>query len=208
VKELNLEIENCNDCPYCNISLYGGFIYKCVRPQREKDSVFNLNSHKKELSLNLKLDIPSDCPLSNKKDPGAKVGTGIILIKDKKILLGKRKNTGVGSGTWGLPGGRVDFGERAEDTAVREVKEETDLNVEKITFLTYSDDVYENEHWVTLFYITSHFTGVLENKEIDKCEEWKWFNVNCLPKNCFSGLKKVVSMYKSMIFLLGIKENT
>jgi mutator protein MutT len=197
VKELNLEIKSCKGCPYSCPSSNDGYYFYCKHPQQLINNGRNcLYQYGEEKILN-------NCPLPNKKDPGAKVGTGIILIKDNKILLGKRKNTEVGSGTWGLPGGRVDFGEKAENTAIREVKEETNFNVEEITFLTYSDDVYENEHWVTLFYITSHFTGVLENKEIDKCEEWKWFDINKMPKNCFSAIKEVISNYKAMILLLG-----
>jgi 8-oxo-dGTP pyrophosphatase MutT (NUDIX family) len=60
-----------------------------------------------------------------------RVGTGII-VRDERgwILLEKRRDCGL----WGLPGGRIEPGESVREAAVREVKEETGLDV-KITRL-------------------------------------------------------------------------
>jgi len=61
----------------------------------------------------------------------------VIIEHEGGIVLIKRKNEPLG---WALPGGFVDYGERIEDAAVREAKEETDLNVELLRqFHTYSD---------------------------------------------------------------------
>jgi ADP-ribose pyrophosphatase YjhB (NUDIX family) len=60
----------------------------------------------------------------------------IIELDDRKIILIKRKNFPVG---WAIPGGFVDYGESLEDTAIREAKEETGLDVTLIRQLhTYS----------------------------------------------------------------------
>jgi ADP-ribose pyrophosphatase YjhB (NUDIX family) len=68
----------------------------------------------------------------------------IIEIESKGIVLIKRKNPPYG---WALPGGFVDYGESLEEAAVREAKEETDLNV-KLTgqFHTYSDPARDPRH--------------------------------------------------------------
>jgi len=68
----------------------------------------------------------------------------IIEIESKGIVLIKRKNLPYG---WALPGGFVDYGESLEEAAVREAKEETDLNV-KLTgqFHTYSDPARDPRH--------------------------------------------------------------
>ncbi len=61
----------------------------------------------------------------------------IIEIESKGIVLIKRKNPPYG---WALPGGFVDYGESLEEAAVREAKEETDLDANLIEqFHTYSD---------------------------------------------------------------------
>jgi ADP-ribose pyrophosphatase YjhB (NUDIX family) len=68
----------------------------------------------------------------------------IIEIQSKGIALIKRKNPPYG---WALPGGFVDYGESLEEAAVREAKEETDLDVELIgQFHTYSDPARDPRH--------------------------------------------------------------
>jgi ADP-ribose pyrophosphatase YjhB (NUDIX family) len=68
----------------------------------------------------------------------------IIKIESKGIVLIKRKNPPYG---WALPGGFVDYGESLEEAAVREAKEETDLDAELIgQFHTYSDPARDSRH--------------------------------------------------------------
>ena len=68
----------------------------------------------------------------------------IIEIESKGIVLIKRKNPPPG---WALPGGFVDYGESLEETAVREAKEETDLDVRLIgQFHTYSSPRRDPRH--------------------------------------------------------------
>lgn len=59
-------------------------------------------------------------------DARVRVGTAVIVIDDAgRLLLEKRSD----SGLWGLPGGRVESGESLVESAVREVREETGLQV-------------------------------------------------------------------------------
>jgi ADP-ribose pyrophosphatase YjhB (NUDIX family) len=68
----------------------------------------------------------------------------IIEIKSKGIVLIKRKNPPYG---WAIPGGFVDYGESLEEAAVREAKEETNLDVKLIKqFHTYSDPIRDPRH--------------------------------------------------------------
>ena len=65
-------------------------------------------------------------------------------MESKGIVLIKRKNPPCG---WALPGGFVDYGESLEEAAVREAKEETDLDVKPIRqFHTYSDPARDPRH--------------------------------------------------------------
>jgi ADP-ribose pyrophosphatase YjhB (NUDIX family) len=60
------------------------------------------------------------------------------------IVLIERKNPPYG---WAIPGGFVDYGESLEETAVREAKEETGLDVTLVTqFHTYSDPKRDPRH--------------------------------------------------------------
>jgi ADP-ribose pyrophosphatase YjhB (NUDIX family) len=68
----------------------------------------------------------------------------IIEIEAKGIILIKRKNPPLG---WALPGGFVDYGESLVEAAIREAKEETDLDVKLDKQLhTYSDPERDPRH--------------------------------------------------------------
>ena len=57
-----------------------------------------------------------------------------------KFLLGRRLGSH-GSNTWALPGGHLEFGESFEECAIRETREETDLEIESVQYLTTTNDV-------------------------------------------------------------------
>ncbi len=63
--------------------------------------------------------------------PMLSVGATVAVLKDGKLLLNLRSDTG----TWGIPGGAIELGETLEQTAARELKEETNLSAEGFTFL-------------------------------------------------------------------------
>ena len=80
-----------------------------------------------------------------------RAGMGIFIFKNGKFLMGKRLNTH-GDNTWSIPGGHIEFGETFEDTAKREVKEETDLEIDNIRFGAVTNDYFlkENRHYITI----------------------------------------------------------
>ena len=70
-----------------------------------------------------------------------KVGVGVIIVKEGKILLGKRKNAH-GEGTWCPPGGHLELGESYEECAKRETFEETGLQIKNLQFITATNDIF------------------------------------------------------------------
>ncbi len=114
------------------------------------------------------------------------VGVAVIIIKDNKVLLGKRKNTH-GEGTWSLPGGHLEFNESIEECARREVLEETGIKIKNIRSGPYTNDIFleEGKHYVTLYMICEYDRGELELKEPEKCEKWDWFSCDRLPEPKF-----------------------
>ncbi|KAK5163876.1 uncharacterized protein LTR77_010270 [Saxophila tyrrhenica] len=84
-----------------------------------------------------------------------RVGVGVFVFKDHNdahFVLGKRKAS-LGAGTYSLPGGHLEFGETFEQCAVREVKEETGLEIGEVRYLTTVETTWEEEgkQYVTIF---------------------------------------------------------
>ena len=115
-----------------------------------------------------------------------KVGVGIIVIKDGKVLLGKRKNAH-GEGAWCFPGGHLEFKETWEDCARREVAEETDLKIKNINLGTVTNDIFEKEdkHYITLIMVSDYDSGEVKLMEPEKSERWEWFEWGKLPQPLF-----------------------
>ncbi len=111
-----------------------------------------------------------------------KVGVGVIVIKDGKVLIGKRKNAH-GSGSWAFPGGYLEFNESWEECAEREVMEETGIQIDNLRFGTATNDIFEkeNKHYITIFMVADLVSGTVEIKEPHKCEKWEWFHWDKLP---------------------------
>ena len=115
-----------------------------------------------------------------------KIGVGVIIRKDGKFLLGKRKGNH-GGGYWAFPGGHLEMNESIEECAEREVMEETGLVVKNFKKLTFTNDVFleTKKHYVTLFVVTDYQGGEVKIMEPDKCEEWDWFGLDNLPSPLF-----------------------
>jgi 8-oxo-dGTP diphosphatase len=119
-----------------------------------------------------------------------KCGVGVLIIKDKKVLLGKRKNSH-GAGSYGSGGGHLEFGESFEQALVREIKEETSLEVENIKFLCLSNFVVENKHYIDVAFTADWKSGKPTVMEPEKFESWDWFDTDNIPSPLF----KVVENY-------------
>lgn len=122
-----------------------------------------------------------------------KVGLGVIVIKDGKVLLGKRKNAH-GEGTWCFPGGHLEFGESWETCARREVAEEAGINIKDLKFLTATNDIFDQEekHYITIIMISQYDSGEIKIMEPDKCEGWAWFDWEDLPTPLFLSTQNLI----------------
>lgn len=121
------------------------------------------------------------------------VGIGVLIIKDGKVLLGKR-NKRPGENTYSLPGGKLEFGESFEECARREVREETGLEIRGLKFICVNNDFFEDNHFVTLGFIAEEFNGEPKNLE-EEINSWEWFDLKSLPKNIFLPSKKIIEKY-------------
>jgi 8-oxo-dGTP diphosphatase len=121
------------------------------------------------------------------------VGVAVIIKKGKKILLGKRKGN-YGSGTWGFPGGHLEYNEKIEDCAIRETKEEVGINIKNIKKVYFINDVCpkEMEPYVILYVTADYDSGEVEIMEPEYCEEWNWFDWENLPVPLFVHIENLL----------------
>lgn len=113
------------------------------------------------------------------------VGVGAVIICNGEILIEKRKSE-PGRGKWSIPGGLVELGENITETVVREVKEETGLDVEKPELIDIVDDIIRDEngeikyHFVIVDYFVKVKGGNV--KASSDAEELRWVPLDEVEK--------------------------
>lgn len=103
-----------------------------------------------------------------------------VIIMDGKVLLIKR-GVDPHRGYWGTPGGYVSQDESAENTVKREVKEETNLDVQSVKLIGVNSSPERHpKQVINLVYKVKVKEGVIEVG--DDAQEYKWFLLDRLPK--------------------------
>ncbi|OGZ78179.1 MAG: hypothetical protein A2358_02410 [Candidatus Staskawiczbacteria bacterium RIFOXYB1_FULL_37_44] len=134
----------------------------------------------------------------------AKVGVGIMILKDNKVLLGKRNDDAEkassdlhGEGTWTMPGGKLDFHETLKDGACREVLEEIGVKIspENLKVISVADEIVPDNHYVTIGFLCENFEGEPKIMEPEEITEWKWYNLDSLPEKVFPPSMKMIKAY-------------
>ncbi len=121
-----------------------------------------------------------DTPLNTVK-PEMRIGIGLLVFKDGKVLLGKRKGEHL-PGVYAGPGGHLEFGETFAECARREAMEETGIQIDNASFLcvtNWRDN--DKKHYVDVGLIADWKSGDPRVCEPDKCESWSWFSVVNVP---------------------------
>ncbi len=115
-----------------------------------------------------------------KQKAGPRIRVSVIVIDDGKILLVRHEK--YGRTYWVLPGGGVDYGESLRDAAVREVKEETNLDI-VVDKLVFVDDILPEDrhrHVVDLYFTAKVIGGELRRGADSILREVKYSPVDDL----------------------------
>jgi 8-oxo-dGTP diphosphatase len=134
------------------------------------------------------------------------VGFGILLLRDGKILLGKRHDDPEkassalhGEGTWTMPGGKLHYGESFEEGAKRELLEETGMALTSAELICVSNDRVHDAHFITLGLLCSA-DGEPRVCEPDEITRWQWFALDELPKPLFFASENILRNYINKTF--------
>ena len=116
------------------------------------------------------------------------VGIAVLVMKDGKLLLGRRKGSH-GANEYASPGGHLEHMESFAACAAREVMEETGMEIGPVRFLRVLNTMqYAPKHYVDLAFVAEVAIGEPEAREPDKIESWAWFALDALPAPLFGTL--------------------
>lgn len=126
------------------------------------------------------------------------VGCGAVILNDKEEILLQQRNKAPEKGYWSIPGGKVEMFETLGQAIIREVKEETSVEVEIIELLDICNHIVEKEqlHWVSPSFLCKIIKGEPKIMEPTKHIEMKWFSLDNLPENITITTKSAVNSYK------------
>lgn len=126
-----------------------------------------------------------------------RVGIGVMILKNGKVLLGKRKGSH-GSGEYAFPGGHLEYMESYKECALREIAEECGIEVEDINFQYLANiKQYAPKHYVHIGLSANWKSGEPQVLEPDKLEHWGWYDINNLPEPMFVACSLAIEAHKT-----------
>ena len=124
----------------------------------------------------------------------------LILIRDDKVLLMRRKHTGFEDGNYGLPSGHLEKNETLTEGLAREAKEEigidilpSDLQLVEVMHRKHEDIRMD------FFFVTNKYHNEPTNCEPEKCDDLQWFPLNNLPPNTIQYIRLAIENYRKNI---------
>ncbi|MBI3638673.1 NUDIX domain-containing protein [Candidatus Wolfebacteria bacterium] len=125
------------------------------------------------------------------------VGMGIMIFKDGKVLLQKRKGSH-GEGSYSFPGGHLEHMESFEECVRRETKEEAGIEIKNIRFQLLSNIKHHApKHYILIGLIADWESGESKILEPDRTESWGWYSLDNLPEPLFEETKRIIEAYKN-----------
>jgi 8-oxo-dGTP diphosphatase len=123
------------------------------------------------------------------------VGIGVMIRRDQKVLLGRRKGAH-GAGSYGWPGGGLAFGESLFEAVKREALEEAGVVVKNARLLCVSNVVEYGRHYLDLEFEVTEFEGEPRTLEHDFGDGWNWYDLNALPQPLFKPCELAIRSLK------------
>jgi 8-oxo-dGTP diphosphatase len=124
----------------------------------------------------------------------------LILIKDGKVLLLRRYQTGWEDGKYTLIAGHLDGGETVAETMSREAMEEAGLGIDTTDLeVVHTMHRKSDKEYIDFFLTIKKWQGDPEIKEKNKCDNMQWFSLNNLPENILPHVKTALENYNKGI---------
>lgn len=137
----------------------------------------------------------------------------IAVVRDNKVFLLLRQNTGYRDGYWNMPAGHIEADEFPEQAAVREAREEVGVEIAAndlefgVTNFRFARGSRPRTYADFLF-IARKFIGEPRNLEGDKASEGAWFDLDNLPENIVATQRQMLADYKAGKGFASVEEHT
>jgi 8-oxo-dGTP diphosphatase len=121
----------------------------------------------------------------------------LFLLKDEKILLLRRYNTGYEDGNYSVPAGHLEGGETVKAAMIREAREEIGVEIAlddlKVVGVMHR---LSNDERVDFFLMATNWQGEIENCEPQRCDQLDWFPLEGLPENLIPYVHQAIGNYR------------
>ena len=125
------------------------------------------------------------------------VSVHLLLVRQGRILLLRRYNTGYEDGNYSVVAAHIEGGEELKTAMIREAREEAGIEISPsdldVVGLIHSVTDREYFHF---FLKASDWMGEVTNMEPDKCDDLSWFDINDLPDNTIPYIRQGIENYR------------
>lgn len=126
------------------------------------------------------------------------VAAHLLLIREGKILLLRRFNTGYEDGNYSVVAGHLDGNEDVKSAMIREAMEEAGIEIKpsNIQIVGVMHRKSEVER-IDFFLVADSWNNEIVNMEPEKCDDLSWFEIDNLPINTIPYIKRAIENYIS-----------
>jgi 8-oxo-dGTP diphosphatase len=117
----------------------------------------------------------------------------LFFIRENRILMLRRFNTGYRDGEYSVPAGHLDGGETVLAAAAREAREETGAQIET-QHIAFAGVMHrrEGDERIDFFVRVHSWRGEPFNAEPDKCDDLRWVDIGALPENTVPYIRRAI----------------
>lgn len=122
----------------------------------------------------------------------------LFLLRDDKVLLSRRFNTGYEDGNYSVVAGHLDGDEEVKAAMIREAREEVgiELKCEDMEVVGVMHRKSQEER-VDFFLTATRWSGDLRNCEPEKCDDLAWCGLDDLPENMVPYVRRALENYRA-----------
>ena len=121
----------------------------------------------------------------------------LFLIRDGKVLLLRRFNTGYEDGKYSVIAGHLEGDEEIKTAAIREAQEEVGIEISPLDLRVVGVmHRKSNDERIDFFLVATSWSGEITNREPDRCDQLAWFDLDELPQNVIPYVGRALDNYR------------